>query len=880
MPTFIEKCCCKGSRPPGIVGIRHNLRPDITGALLRDRHVARFLVAPKGYGKSSCAYEYAQVVLGFKGVFWIRCDSPCFIRDLDDSTLLPQIRKADPDAKLVVFDDVPQLDADRSDAFCDVVRSLLDAGCEVIAACVPSVDTVSANFLDKTVIDGFGLLLEDDELEVESLRGNLSKDEASGMPSARRAACMIWDEKGTERLLKGILEEELPAELELLMFCMLVLGEGDASELAEFVGETRASEGVAYLASMYPYLGIDMDARTFVGIDVSPADLVAFARISASSLAKASLQKDREGLCFELADMLRGKHKADRAAELLRCFASKASMAKWVSRRGWALLSECEALPVISLTEKARGYEGAGLCDLLVKRAWACAMLGDAKEADKSVRRVLKSPNAAWHELAAAAACPQPEDARRRDDLAACLETAAILRASCRGEKDGSTPGDCGMLDWGMLLDLERARIEGPESYADAFLLHCGAEPDEAALESGARAALLASGAWFLEEQASTARLSGATTDDSEPPLGVAGVVSSMLGLLEACHHAARPRWAECVATNALQAAEEAWPFSFDGVPSSKAVAASRAVAMSLLSQAERHRKSSMALESERSEYELTHESPFRTESQKASKEASLRVATPSLALSLFGGFEAWIGSDRSEPRHIKRKNAKIVLALLAMNHGREVTKEKLALAIWPNVDLASSRQNLYVVWAYLKKALRVGGSCPYLISTQSGYKLDARYVTSDIDAFDDLCKSLLFGSNDKDVWEELYEKVSCEFYEDLLPEVAENDLVDSMRVRYRTQLVDGLVEASLRMGREGECRGAIWFAREALRRDRSREDAYITMMEAQIASNQRAAALDTYFECRRFLSESLGIDPSRRVVELYRSVIETEEDF
>lgn len=87
MPTFIEKCCCRGKRPAGVVGLRHNLRPDVTGALLRDRRVPRFLVAPTGYGKSACAYEYAQVVFGFEGVFWVRCDSPCFIRDLDNGTL-------------------------------------------------------------------------------------------------------------------------------------------------------------------------------------------------------------------------------------------------------------------------------------------------------------------------------------------------------------------------------------------------------------------------------------------------------------------------------------------------------------------------------------------------------------------------------------------------------------------------------------------------------------------------------------------------------------------------------------------------------------------------------------------------------------------------
>ena len=50
--------------------------------------------------------------------------------------------------------------------------------------------------------------------------------------------------------------------------------------------------------------------------------------------------------------------------------------------------------------------------------------------------------------------------------------------------------------------------------------------------------------------------------------------------------------------------------------------------------------------------------------------------------------------------------------------------------------------------------------------------------------------------------------------------------------------------------------------------------------LEAQMASDQRSAALGTYFECRRFLSEDLGIDPSSHLVGLYRSIIETEDAF
>ena len=56
--------------------------------------------------------------------------------------------------------------------------------------------------------------------------------------------------------------------------------------------------------------------------------------------------------------------------------------------------------------------------------------------------------------------------------------------------------------------------------------------------------------------------------------------------------------------------------------------------------------------------------------------------------------------------------------------------------------------------------------------------------------------------------------------------------------------------------------------------------DTYTTLMEAQIAAGQRTAALDTYFACRRYLADELGIDPSAHTVRLYRDIIEAEEAF
>ena len=55
-------------------------------------------------------------------------------------------------------------------------------------------------------------------------------------------------------------------------------------------------------------------------------------------------------------------------------------------------------------------------------------------------------------------------------------------------------------------------------------------------------------------------------------------------------------------------------------------------------------------------------------------------------------------------------------------------------------------------------------------------------------------------------------------------------------------------------------------------------EDACAALMEAQLGAGQRAAAIDTYLSCRRYLVEELGIDPSPSIVALYRSAVEAEE--
>ncbi|MFR1639924.1 MAG: AfsR/SARP family transcriptional regulator [Eggerthellaceae bacterium] len=238
------------------------------------------------------------------------------------------------------------------------------------------------------------------------------------------------------------------------------------------------------------------------------------------------------------------------------------------------------------------------------------------------------------------------------------------------------------------------------------------------------------------------------------------------------------------------------------------------------------------------------------------------------------------IWEEPVDPTLFRRQKVKTLLALLVLNRGREFSRDKLVTLLWPESDLVAARKNFYGIWSMLRRALRTpSGGCPYLIRQQQGLRLDADLLASDVERLDGICRTLLFERPGYGGWAQVYSQVNDRFGRSSAQRERQRRFA-SLRVDYRNRLVDALVAASTRLVAAGEAQEGLWFARAALQRDRSREDAYICLMQAQLAAGQRTAALETYFACRRFLTDELGIDPSLETMRLYRSIIETETDF
>ena len=60
MSSFLKAALCSGQRPDGLLPVRHVPRPDLIARLLRSRSVARFLVAPDGFGKTASGSTRAR----------------------------------------------------------------------------------------------------------------------------------------------------------------------------------------------------------------------------------------------------------------------------------------------------------------------------------------------------------------------------------------------------------------------------------------------------------------------------------------------------------------------------------------------------------------------------------------------------------------------------------------------------------------------------------------------------------------------------------------------------------------------------------------------------------------------------------------------------
>ncbi|MEC4176663.1 BTAD domain-containing putative transcriptional regulator [Adlercreutzia sp. R21] len=858
MSRFILQSACRGRCPAGAAPRRHVSRPHLISRLLSDRRALRVLSAPDGFGKTALACEYAEVVFGFQRVFWVNGQSPCFLRDLDAGVIVASLLQEAGACALVVIDDMPWMDETRAQSFGLLAQELLDAGVEVLVTATPGCDCLDGLEVSCLRIAGRDLLVADDENEGGALGAVCSPGD--------RIPCLHWSERGEACLVAGIAREPLPADFRLALWVMLALGRGDREDAALFLGQARAREAWDYLAPRYPFAVIDGDDGAFEAVPVAPAVLREGLGGCFEEAAAASVQGDRDALALAAARWLIGAGRASRGAQLMGAFASKSAVAAWLPREGAQLLWQGAAAPLCELHDRVCRQRVADRSAVNAMMAGAFAQIGDDRAVLEFARKALGTSAVPSRSGAAAALA-----AHRRGNRAtrtAMGEALARWREH-NGTESAAAGGEDAAL--ALLVDVALAE-ERPHEALRAWVTACTAGGEVRWDGDAWPQGLLLAAAWTIDALAATGVFEprhGDPAFTAAPDFALLASVTA--GALDDLAASGVLGWGGTRAAQALERIEEA-------LRAADLPVVSRA-AMRVCAREEAERAALVAAYGRRRSQRSLSMAPAPGAVSGIGRrpaETAVPLLAPPLHVRLFGAMTVRIGDAEVSSRILARKKARLLLALLVLYRGRELTREALVSMLWPQASPRTGAKSFYRLWAELADLLSVDGHCPYLLRDHHRCQVNPALCTSDVMEFEALGRTLLFGlSGAATGWENVLCQVQESFSGELLPDEDHCEVVADFRRRYATELVDGLVAASCRLRAAGELQGALWFAREALRRDGTREDVYACLMAVQMMAGQRGGALDTFFACRDYLAGDLGLDPSPQIMDLYHRLIE-----
>lgn len=257
-----------------------------------------------------------------------------------------------------------------------------------------------------------------------------------------------------------------------------------------------------------------------------------------------------------------------------------------------------------------------------------------------------------------------------------------------------------------------------------------------------------------------------------------------------------------------------------------------------------------------------------------ASADAVKTETTSPVRIDLFGRCEVTRDGESVLSKGELRRKAKLVIALLVVNDGKELPRTWIERIVWPESDPACVRSSFYNLWSYIRRILTPPGEEPFgSRRSRDTVSLAGLNYVSDVGEVHAQCL-LLNGCTDPDICKRALGKIERLYCGPLLPGV-QNDQVDAYRITYQNRVLDALVDGVRALIRVNELRLAQHYAEFAFAIDQTREDVVYQYMKVQQLLGQFAGATSTFVSCRRALVDRFGIDGSSRLEELYEEILE-----
>ncbi len=255
------------------------------------------------------------------------------------------------------------------------------------------------------------------------------------------------------------------------------------------------------------------------------------------------------------------------------------------------------------------------------------------------------------------------------------------------------------------------------------------------------------------------------------------------------------------------------------------------------------------------------------------------RASLSPLRIECFGHFRVFRGDRRIEDGEWERAQARCLLKALVSRGAWNSSREVLVEDLWPESEPRAAEKNFKVTLHRLRKTLepemkQAFGSA-YVHLRENRLTLDRDLCSVDIDDFFHLTSNGRKAEDQGNLTDAIsfYSSAVDLYRGDFLEEDLCMPWAEAKRAEFRRTFTDTLFRMGHISERQDKADDAICCYRRVIQNDPCVEEAYQRMMSLYAKLGMRNAALKTYRECKKALSEELDSEPDETTVEIFRKI-------
>lgn len=247
------------------------------------------------------------------------------------------------------------------------------------------------------------------------------------------------------------------------------------------------------------------------------------------------------------------------------------------------------------------------------------------------------------------------------------------------------------------------------------------------------------------------------------------------------------------------------------------------------------------------------------------------------VSIRLLGGFSVTRNGHVLTDTIWKRRKIGLLAARLAIERGTYVTRRTITEEIWPGLDYAKARENLYSTLSTLRHALGQRKDGPQYIVTQGdGIAFNSEFVDCDVVRFGELAREILLGhlrmSSSQLI--SMCLKVESLYVGPLLvPDRCTIPYFTHMRHVLQTKFIDCMIRGVDVAIEEEDVNSALWMIEAALRSEAGREDVVRRALQVYELAGRYSDVEEVYRMHREHLRRQADRAPEPETERVYRQI-------